>query len=130
MAKIELEKAYIAKVVEDRIYRKWEDSGYFNPDNLPGERPETFVISMPPPNVTGILHLGHAFENALMDIQIRYQRLQGKRAMIVPGTDHAAVATQARVETDLKKQGMANPRQELGRDGLVAKIREFAEDHK
>lgn len=130
MAKIELEKAYTAKAVEDEIYKKWEDSGYFNPDNLPGNRPEKFVISMPPPNVTGILHLGHAFENALMDIEVRYQRMKGKRAVIIPGTDHAAVATQARVEDELKKQGIANPRQELGREGLLAKVREFAEDHK
>lgn len=130
MAKIELEKAYNAKTVEDKIYQKWEESGYFNPDNLPSDQQENFVISMPPPNVTGILHLGHAFENALMDIQIRYQRLQGKRAVIIPGTDHAAVATQARVEGELKKQGMINPRQELGRDGLVEKIREFSENHK
>lgn len=130
MAKIELIKAYEAKEVEDAIYKKWEHSGYFNPDNLPGERNEKFVISMPPPNVTGILHLGHAFENTLMDIAVRYQRMQGKKALIVPGTDHAAVATQARVENDLKTQGINNPRQELGRDGLLAKIREFTENHK
>jgi len=130
MPKIELDKAYNAQTVEDGIYKKWEDSGFFNPDNLPGDRPEAFVIAMPPPNVTGILHLGHAFENALMDTQIRYQRLSGKRVLIVPGTDHAAVATQARVESDLKKAGLANPRQELGRDGLLEKIREFAENHK
>lgn len=130
MGKIELAKAYEAKEVEDVIYKKWDDSGYFNPDNLPGERGEKFVISMPPPNVTGVLHLGHAFENTLMDIAVRYQRMQGKRAVIVPGTDHAAVATQARVESDLKAQGINNPRQELGREGLIAKIREFAENHK
>ena len=100
MPKIDLIKTYEAKAVEDGIYKKWEDSGYFNPDNLPGERSDNFVISMPPPNVTGVLHLGHAFENTLMDIQIRYQRMKGKRALIVPGTDHAAVATQARVEDE------------------------------
>lgn len=130
MSKIELAKAYDAKLVEDKIYQKWEESGFFNPDRLPGDRKDPFVISMPPPNVTGILHLGHAFENALMDTQVRYQRMKGKKAMIVPGTDHAAVATQARVESDLKKSGMANPRQELGREGLLEKIREFAEEHK
>jgi len=130
MAKIELAKAYEAKEVEDALYKKWEDSGYFNPDKLPGERSDKFVVSMPPPNVTGILHLGHAFENALMDIAVRYQRMRGRRALIVPGTDHAAVATQARVESDLKAQGINNPRQELGREGLIAKVREFAENHK
>ena len=129
MWKIELAKAYESKEVEEVKYKKLDDSGYFNPDNLP-ERGEKFVISMPPPNVTGVLHLGHAFENTLMDIAVRYQRMQGKRAVIVPGTDHAAVATQARVESDLKAQGINNPRQELGREGLIAKIREFAENHK
>ncbi|MFA5029772.1 MAG: valine--tRNA ligase [Patescibacteria group bacterium] len=130
MAKIELPKTYEAATVEDQIYQKWEASGFFDPDKLPGDRPEVFVISMPPPNVTGILHLGHAFENSLMDIEIRYQRMKGKRALIVPGTDHAAVATQARVEDELKKQGITNPRQELGREELLKRIREFAENHK
>ncbi len=130
MSKIELPKAYNAAEVEDGIYQKWEESGYFNPDRLPGERPENFVVSMPPPNVTGVLHLGHAFENSLMDLAVRYQRMNGKRALIVPGTDHAAIATQARVEDDLRKQGIANPRQELGREELLKKIREFADNHK
>jgi len=130
MPKIELSKAYDAKSAEEGIYQKWEDSGFFNPDKLPGERPEVFVIAMPPPNVTGILHLGHAYENALMDIQIRYQRMKGKKALIVPGTDHAAVATQARVEDNLKKEGIKHPRQELGREELLKRIRAFAEDHK
>ncbi|MFA5124984.1 MAG: valine--tRNA ligase [Patescibacteria group bacterium] len=130
MSKIELAKAYDAESVEDGIYRKWEESGYFNPDNLPGERPEKFVVSMPPPNVTGVLHLGHALENSIMDIELRYQRLKGKRALLVPGTDHAAVATQARVEDELKKQGIKHPRQELGREELLKKIREYAEEKK
>ena len=125
-----LPPAYDPAATEDKIYKLWEESGYFNPDKLPGERPEAFVISMPPPNVTGILHLGHALENSLMDLQARYQRLRGKRALIVPGTDHAAVATQARVESELKAQGIANPRQKLGREGLLDEIRAFAEGHK
>ena len=130
MPKIELEKTYDASKVEDVIYKKWEDSGFFNPDNLPGKRPDNFVVSMPPPNVTGILHLGHALENAIMDTAIRYQRMKGKRVLLVPGTDHAAVAPQARVEDDLKKQGIKNPRQELGREKLLEKIREYAENSK
>lgn len=91
---------------------------------------EPYAIMMPPPNVTGVLHLGHALENTIMDIEARYQRMLGKRAMIVPGTDHSAVATQARVEDNLRKAGMENPRQELGREGLLEKIREYAEDSK
>ncbi len=130
MSKIELPKSYDASLVEDAIYKSWEESGFFNPDNLPGRRKEKFVISMPPPNVTGILHLGHALENSLMDVAVRYQRMKGKKALLVPGTDHAAIATQARVEDMLKKEGIKNPRQELGREKLLAKIREYAESSK
>jgi len=131
MTKIELPKTYEAREKEDRIYQKWEESGFFNPDRLPNsENRKPFSIAMPPPNVTGILHLGHALENALMDIKIRYERMKGKQALLVPGTDHAAVATQARVEDELKKQGIKNPRQELGREELLKRVRVFAEDHK
>lgn len=126
-----LPKAYLPTEVEDNIYKKWEESGYFNPDNLPGERKENYIIPMPPPNVTGVLHLGHALENSLIDIQVRYQRLKGKKAMILPGTDHAAVATQAKVEKVLMtEQGIKNPREELGREKLLEVIREFAENSK
>ena len=125
----DIPKAYEAKKVEDQIYKTWEKSGFFNPDNLEGAR-DPFCISMPPPNVTGILHLGHALENALMDIETRYQRMKGKKVLLLPGTDHAAVATQARVEDELKKQGIENPRKELGREKLLQKIRDYAEDSK
>jgi valyl-tRNA synthetase len=127
MSRLELPKAYEANRVEEKIYQLWEESGFFNPDNLT-EAHEPFVISMPPPNVTGILHLGHAFENSLMDMEVRYQRMRGRRALIVPGTDHAAVATQARVEDELKKQGFKNPRQELGREELLNRIRAYAKN--
>ncbi|MCX6739945.1 MAG: valine--tRNA ligase [Candidatus Parcubacteria bacterium] len=126
----DINKAYNPQEAEDRIYKKWEDSGYFNPDNLPGKRPEYFSISMPPPNVTGVLHLGHALENTIMDAAIRFQRLKGKKAVIIPGTDHAAVATQARVEKNLIKEGIKDPRKELGREALLLKIREYAENSK
>lgn len=130
-----MNKAYEPNQYEDQLYAAWKESGYFNPDNLPQAHEryadgEPYAIMMPPPNVTGVLHLGHALENTIMDIQARYQRMQGKRAMIVPGTDHSAVATQARVEDNLKKEGIANPRQEFGRDGLLEKIREYAEQSK
>lgn len=126
-----LPKAYIPNDVEDDIYQKWENSGYFNPDNLPGDRQEPYFIPMPPPNVTGVLHLGHALENSIMDIQVRYQRLLGKKAIIFPGTDHAAVATQAKVEKVLMtEKGIRNPREEYGREKLLEIIREFAENSK
>ncbi len=128
----DLPKAYDSKDVEAYIYKRWEESGYFNPDKLPerNQNGEPFCISMPPPNVTGVLHLGHTLENALMDTMIRFQRMQGKKAVIIPGTDHAAIATQAKVEKMLIADGMEYPREELGREKLLEKIREFAEDSK
>ncbi|MCK4635368.1 MAG: class I tRNA ligase family protein [Candidatus Moranbacteria bacterium] len=120
-------KTYNPQEVEDDIYKKWEESGYFNPDNLDGE---PYSIMMPPPNVTGVLHLGHAMENSIMDIMIRYQRMNGKKALLLPGTDHAAVATQAKVEKILIEKGIKNPREELGRKKLLNEIREYAENSK
>ena len=124
MKDLDLAKAYNAKEVEDSIYQKWEESGFFNPDNLKGE---PYSIMMPPPNVTGVLHLGHALENALMDVMTRYQRMEGKKVLLLPGTDHAAVATQARVEKNLIEEGVKNPREELGREKLLKIIRDYAE---
>lgn len=128
----DLPKAYDAAQVEDRIYAEWEVSGAFNPDRLPerNQKGEPYCVMMPPPNVTGVLHLGHALEQSLLDTMIRFQRMRGKKALLLPGTDHAAIATQAKVEKMLMAEGMKNPRQELGRDKLVEKIREFAEDSK
>lgn len=123
----DMPKAYDPQAVEDALYRAWEESGLFNPDNLSGD---PYTIMMPPPNVTGILHLGHALENSLMDIVARYHRLKGEKVLLVPGTDHAAIATQAKVEKHLMKGGMEHPRETLGRVGLVEEIRKFAEESK
>jgi len=123
----ELSKSYQPQENEDVIYKQWEESGYFNPDNLDGE---PFSIMMPPPNVTGVLHLGHAMENTLMDTMIRYQRMNGKKTLLLPGTDHAAVATQAKVEKILIKQGVKYPREELGRKKLLGEIKKYAEKSK
>ncbi len=128
-------KAYNPKDHEDRIYKEWEEDGFFNPEKniergvTPVDAP-AFTIMMPPPNVTGVLHLGHALENSLMDVMARFQRMRGKRTLLVPGTDHAAVPTQARVEKDLIAQGIKNPREELGREKLLGIIREYAEKSK
>ncbi len=92
-------KPYNPSEVEGEIYKKWEESGYFNPDNLPGERTEPFTVVLPPPNVTGTLHVGHAYEDTLQDIVIRFHRMRGKKALWIPGTDSAAIATQARAES-------------------------------
>ncbi len=131
MSKAELATAYNPQEHEQLIYTTWEQAGFFNPDNLPLEHTEPFAIMMPPPNVTGVLHLGHALENALMDTMARFQRLRGKKVLLLPGTDHAAVATQARVEKNLIESGKhTNPRQELGREKLLEVIREYAENSK
>jgi valyl-tRNA synthetase len=126
MAK-ELPKIYDPKSVEDEIYKRWEESGYFNPDNIEGE---PYSIMMPPPNVTGVLHLGHSLENSLMDVMARFQRMQGKKVLLLPGTDHAAVATQAKVEKILVEKGIKNPREEFGREKLLEEIKKYAENSK
>ncbi len=126
---IELEKNYNPQETEARIYNTWEESGFFNPDNLPGDRQEPFTIVLPPPNVTGILHMGSALMIAIEDILIRYARMQGKRALWIPGTDSAAIATQAKVEKEIqKKEGKS--RYDLGREELLKRIDTFVEENK
>ena len=114
-----LPKQYDPSAVEDRIYRAWEEGGHFRPrPDAPGQ-PYTIVI--PPPNVTDRLHLGHALNNALQDILIRWRRMQGRRTLWLPGTDHAGIATQAVVERRmLEEEGKT--RHDVGRDGLVERI--------
>lgn len=126
---MQLPKAYNPSNYEDEIYKKWEESGYFNPDNLPcDEEAEKFVISMPPPNATGVLHVGHILGLAVQDTLIRYHRMKGNRALWVPGVDHAAIATQNVVEKQLKKEGTS--RHELGREKLVERTNKYALDSK
>jgi valyl-tRNA synthetase len=121
-----LDKAYNPQGTEDRIYKLWEDSGAFKADVNSSKEP--FTISMPPPNATGQLHLGHAVMLALEDIFIRFARMRGKEALWVPGTDHAAIATENVVIKQLREKGMKDPRKELGREALIAKIAEFVEE--
>jgi len=125
-SKESLEKAYEPKKHEDDIYKKWESSGFFNPDKLPGKRKNPFTISMPPPNATGTLHLGHASMLAIQDILIRYNRLQGKKTLWVPGTDHASIATQNRVEKLIAEDGKT--RHDLGRTQFLQEVEDFVED--
>src|SRR3989338_4567457 len=98
MPKNEIPKAYEPAQYEDAIYAAWEASGFFNPDLLPGKRKEIFSMMLPPPNVTGTLHLGHAVMLAIEDIMVRFARMRGKKTLWLPGTDHAAIATQSKVE--------------------------------
>src|SRR3989338_8942374 len=97
---------YNPKEVEEKIYRTWEESGYFNPDKLPARHKKPFTIVIPPPNITGSLHMGHALNATIQDILIRKKRMEGYKTLWLPGTDHAGIATQNVVEKDLKKQGL------------------------
>ncbi len=119
---------YFPRKVEYKIYQKWEESGYFNPDNLPlidgKERTEKFSIVLPPPNVTGVLHLGHASRLATEDSIVRFQRMLGKKTLWLPGTDHAAIATQTKVEKILAKQKIR--KSDLGREKFLAEVNKFA----
>lgn len=119
----EIEKAYEAKKYEDDIYKKWEESGVFTPKV--DEKKESFTVSMPPPNATGTLHLGHATMLAIEDIMIRYKRMQGFSALWLPGTDHAGIATQNRVEKILLEKGIT--RHDLGRKKFLDEVHKFVE---
>ncbi|MBN2087572.1 valine--tRNA ligase [Candidatus Peregrinibacteria bacterium] len=120
-----MDKAYEAKKYEDDIYKKWEESGVFTADVNSDK--ESFTISMPPPNATGVLHLGHAAFLTIEDIMIRHRRMKGFEALWLPGTDHAAIATESVVIKNLKnEQGIKNPRS-LGREGLVDEIKKYVE---
>jgi valyl-tRNA synthetase len=118
-------KPYDPTTTEPRLYKQWEESGFFNPDNLPSTRTEPFTIVLPPPNVTGHLHVGHAYEDTLQDTIVRFQRMRGKKALWIPGTDSAAIATQARVEKQIQKDE-SKSRHDLGRDELVQRVHAFA----
>ena len=130
----ELPKAYEPKNYEDNIYKKWEESGLFNPDvcverGISSTKAEDyFSMVLPPPNVTGTLHMGHAVMLAIQDVMARYHRMKGDRTLWVPGTDHAAIATQAKVEKLLMAKGMKNPRQELGREKFLTEVEKFAQE--
>src|SRR5438552_1840515 len=97
----ELDKTYDRSKVEEKIYQKWLDSGYFNPDNLPGERTQPYTIIMPPPNANAPLHVGHALGVTIEDILIRYKRMRGYKTLWLPGTDHAGFETQVVFEKKL-----------------------------
>ncbi len=111
----ELEKIYEPGQVEERLYQKWVEEDYFHTQRDPDKKPYTIV--MPPPNITGQLHMGHAMDETWQDILIRYKRMQGYAALWVPGTDHASIATEARIVAKMKEDGVT--KQELGRDGFL-----------
>src|SRR5690606_24483075 len=109
-------KAYDFKITEKRLYHWWEENGWFRPEARPDDA-EPFVIAIPPPNVTGELHMGHAMFVALEDLMIRRARMQGYAALWIPGTDHAGIATQLQVERQLREEGTS--RREVGREEFL-----------
>lgn len=117
-----LEKTYDPKSAEPRLYAKWESSGAFAPTEDPAAEP--FCLVIPPPNVTGSLHIGHALNNTLQDVLTRFERMRGKAALWLPGTDHAGIATQMVVERQLAAEGNVS-RRDMGRDAFVAKVWEW-----
>ncbi len=125
-----LSKTYVPKEFESDIYKWWNENGYFKPETLveKGIIPkdaEPYCITIPPPNVTGVLHLGHAMTIAIEDLMIRYARMQGKKALFIPGCDHAGIATQNVVERELMKKGIS--RKELGREKFLEEVWKWKE---
>jgi valyl-tRNA synthetase len=123
--KDEMDKAYEPGKYEDEIYKMWEEGGYF--ESEVDENKVPYVISMPPPNATGVLHLGHVVFVSVSDAQIRYQRMKGKNALWLPGTDHAAIATQTKVEKILAKEE-GKTRHDYGREKFVQKVKDFVDN--
>lgn len=121
----DITKPYDHKKIEELIYSQWEKGGYFNPDNLQ-ETTESYSIHLPPPNVTGSLHMGHALNATISDICIRYHRMKGKKTVWFPGTDHAGIATQNVVEKQLKKEGVS--RWDIGREQFIQRVWEWKKE--
>jgi valyl-tRNA synthetase len=119
----EIPKAYEPKLTESEIYKLWEQGKFFAPQS----KGKPFVIAIPPPNITGSLHMGHALNNTIQDVMIRYYRMKQIPALWIPGTDHAGIATQNKVEKELKKQGLN--RHSLGREKFIEKIWEWKEKY-
>ncbi len=123
--KKELAKTYSPKEFEERIYKNWEEKGYFRAERDPQKKPYTIV--MPPPNITGQLHMGHALDCTLQDILIRFKRMQGYSALWLPGTDHAALATEAKIVSTMKEEGVT--KYQLGREGFLKRAWEWNEKY-
>lgn len=124
-SQVNIPSTYNPKEVEEKWYKFWEDNGFFHAEVERDKKP--FTIVMPPPNVTGALHLGHAIDNTLQDILIRWRRMQGYNALWVPGTDHAGIATQARVEEHLAQDGIS--KYDLGREKFLEKVWEWKHEY-
>jgi valyl-tRNA synthetase len=116
-----ISKTYEPKEFEDRIYKSWMDKKYFeaNPDS----KKVPFTVMMPPPNITGMLHMGHAMDNTMQDVLIRFKRMQGYETLWVPGIDHASIATEAKIVEKMKKEGIT--KKEIGREKFLERAWEW-----
>ncbi len=123
--KKELKKTYSPKDIEERLYHKWEEKKYFHASVNRSKKP--FTIVMPPPNITGQLHMGHALDNTLQDILIRFKRMQGYEALWLPGTDHASIATEAKIVEEMRKEGIS--KEEIGRDGFLERAWDWKKNY-
>ena len=121
----DMNKTYNPSEIEDRLYKKWLDKKYFHAEVDRSKKP--FTIVMPPPNITGQLHMGHALDNTLQDILIRFKRMQGYNALWQPGTDHASIATEVKVTNKLREEGI--DKEELGREGFLKRTWEWREEY-
>ena len=117
----QLDKNYDPKSFEEKLYKNWEEKGYFKPSD-DRSRP-AFSIVIPPPNITGQLHMGHALDNTLQDILVRYKRMQGYATLWVPGTDHASIATEAKIVEAMREEGVT--KDDIGRDGFLERAWEW-----
>ena len=124
-SKHELEGKYEPKNFEEDIYKNWEEKGYFKPDSDKTKVPYTIVI--PPPNITGKLHMGHALDETIQDILIRYKRMQGFNTLWVPGTDHAAIATEAKIVEKMKEAGIT--KEDIGREGFLERAWDWKKEY-
>ena len=122
---MEMEKVFSPQGVEERLYKEWEEKGYFTPKRVPGKKP--FVIMMPPPNITGQLHMGHAMDTLPQDVLTRYHRMKGDPTLWLPGTDHASIATEVKIIDALKKEGLS--KHDLGREKFLERAWQWREEY-
>ena len=122
---MDMAKTYNPSEFEDRIYKTWEKEGYFTPTIDPNKLPFTIVI--PPPNITGQLHMGHALDETLQDTLIRFKRMQGYAALWLPGTDHASIATEVKIVEQMAKEGLT--KNDVGREGFLKRAWAWKEQY-
>ena len=125
MKNVEMEKVYAPREIEDRLYAEWEEKGYFKAHRVAGKKP--FTIVMPPPNITGQLHMGHAMDTLPQDALTRYHRMKGDPTLWLPGTDHASIATEAKIVEAMRKEGLT--KQDIGREEFLRRAWKWREQY-